>query len=444
MKKTLLALAVGAALAPAAHADVVLTGVLNVGPTIHSTNSGSVSKSNSITSTGPTAVGGGTTAGLSRNYSWLGVGSTEDLGGGLKLDAFLQFQMEPEKAGTGNSNASGITNRNSRIGFTGESWGGVWVGSNENIYERYLYSTDPIDGAMGVGGNLSIFGSPGYGVVFDQPTGKQVVGQAGFYRRTEHTIWYDSPNWNGFTFGAAWMMPFEKVKLSDVNVAVPSTLTGGLTGVTASLCTLASCVNPGSNITPSIWSLGAKYVGPSIPLELWLAYERHKEMYGMFAIQGIGVANQIGTGSTDQGIQAGVAYTFGDIRVFGLFEQLKYKQEGLTVDMQLTEYKRNAFGLGLKWNVASGYVGAQWLKANDASCKFSVSACNANDTGASLYTVGYFHNLSKQTQVYGVVAYIDNKDLASYSPAGGLGVFGGAVSPGQNIFSGTVGIKHSF
>jgi predicted porin len=417
MKKTLIALAVGAALAPAAYADVVLTGVINVGPTIHSTNSGSVNKMNSITSTGATAVSGGTVAGLSRNYSWLGVGSTEDLGGGLKLDLFLQFQMEPEK------NAA-ITNRNSRIGFTGESWGGVWVGTNENIYERYLYSTDPLDGAMGVGGNLSIFGSPGYGVVFDAPNGAAVVGTAGFYRRTEHTIWYDSPNWNGFTFGIAYMMPFEKLKLQDTFD-----------------CTTGACVNPGSNITPSIWSIGAKYAGPSIPLEVWAAYERHKEMYGMAAIQ---TPTQIGTGSNDQAAQVGVAYTFGDVRVFGLFEQLKYKHEGLTADFTLSEYKRNAFGLGLKWNLASGYVGAQWLKANDASCKFSVSACNANDTGASLYGAGYFHNMSKQTQVYGVAAYIDNKDLASYAPAGGLGVFGGGVSPGQNIFSVTVGIKHSF
>jgi hypothetical protein len=52
--------------------------------------------------------------------------------------------------------------------------------------------------------------------------------------------------------------------------------------------------------------------------------------------------------------------------------------------------------------------------------------------------------MSKQTQVYLVGARIDNKDLASFAPAGGLGVFNGSVLPGQSITSFTVGVKHSF
>jgi predicted porin len=422
MKKTLIALAVGAALAPAAHADVVLTGVINLGPTFHSTNGGTDLglHGNSIQGVpGGTVSAGkpesGTTLGLSRNYSWLGVGSTEDLGNGLKLDVFLQFQMEPEK------NAS-ITNRNSRVGFTGESWGGVWYGTNENIYERYLYTTDPLDGAMGVGGNLSIFGSPGYGVVFDAPNGAP-FGTAGFYRRTEHTIWYDSPNWNGLTFGLAYQMPAYKQQCAIA------------TG------TPAACANPADSVNPYAWSGGIKYAGTSIPLEIWGAAEQHKNYFGMNAIKPISV---VGDGSTDTAYQLGAAYTFGDVRVFGVYEQLKYKHSGTIVATDLTEYKRNAWGVGLKWNLASGYFGAQYLQALNASCTLNSGGCNADDTGGSLIGAGYFHNMSKQTQVYLVGAYIQNKDLASYSPAGGLGVFNGAVAPGQDVTSVTIGVKHSF
>jgi predicted porin len=103
--------------------------------------------------------------------------------------------------------------------------------------------------------------------------------------------------------------------------------------------------------------------------------------------------------------------------------------------------------VGLKWNLASGYVGAQYLQAQDGKCTFlnpQLGGCDATDSGAALIGVGYFHNMSKQTQVYGVAAYIKNKDFASYAPAGGLGVYNGAVSPGQDITSFTVGIKHSF
>jgi predicted porin len=439
MKKTLIALAVGAALAPAAHADVVLTGVINLGPTVHNTSGGSTGLTNSITSSSANPVGG-TTIGLSRNYSWLGVGSTEDLGNGLKLDVFLQFQMEPQ----GNA---GITNRNSRVGFTGESWGGIWYGSNENIYERYLYSTDPLDGAMGVGGNLSILGTPGYGVVFDAPTGKGgPFGTAGFYRRTEHTIWYDSPNWNGFTFGAAYLMPAYnttcgQTALGNLVTSDPAVNGGALTPGSA-------CQDPNQKINPWGVSVGAKYAGTSIPLEVWAAYERHKDFFGMAAIGFAGGANTgvsaVGTSATDTGIQAGVAYTLGDVRLFALFEQLKYKHDGAPVG-DLSEYKRNAWGAGLKWNLASGYVGAQYLQANNASCTFNDGTqCNADNTGARLIGAGYFHNLSKQTQVYLVGARINNKDLASFAPAGALGVYNNGVLPGQNITSFTVGVKHSF
>jgi predicted porin len=369
---------------------------------------------------------GGTTIGLSRNYSWIGVGSTEDLGNGLKLDVFMQFQMEPEKSGFGAASAA-ITNRNSRVGFTGESWGGIWYGSNENIYERYLYSTDPLDGAMGVGGNLSIFGTPGYNVVFDAGN---PAGGAGFYRRSEHTIWYDSPNWNGFSFGAAYLMPAYNT-------------TCGTTVISAA----GACVDPNQKLNPWGASVGAKYAGTSIPLEVWAAYERHKDYYGMYQIAAAGGRNgmnAVGTSATDTGINAGVAYTLGDIRIFAMFEQLKYKHEGSAAG-DISEYKRNAWGAGLKWNLPNGYVGGQYLQANNASCSNNDgTACNASETGARLYGAGYFHNMSKQTQVYLVGARIDNKDLASFAPAGGLGVFNGSVLPGQSITSFTVGVKHSF
>lgn len=401
MKKTLIALAVGAALAPAAHADVVLTGVVNLGPTVHHTSgatAGAVSGNNIVTPAA-TAPQTGNTVGLSRNYSWLGVGSTEDLGNGLKLDVFLQFQMEPEKSAN-----AGITNRNSRVGFTGENWGGVWWGTNENIYERYLYSTDPLDGAMGVGGNLSIFGTPGYNVVFD-------VGHsgAGFYRRQEQTIWYDSPNFGGFTFGVAYAMPAFKTATAN----------------------------------PYIFSGGVKYAGTGLPLEVWAAYEKHKDYFGINAMGLSGGAN--GTSSNDHAMQGGVAYTFGDIRLFGLYEQLKYNADGLA-GTAVNEYKRNAWGLGFKWNLASGYFGGQFLQAQDGTCqRASGAVCSAGETGSRLIGLGYFHNMSKQTQVYLVGAVIQNKDAASYGPAGALGVYGGGtVAPGANISSFTVGVKHSF
>src|ERR1043166_3421480 len=87
MKRTLIALAVGAAFAaPAAYADVTLSGSINAGPAVVKSGDGSTNASNSISATGGTAQQGITRTGINTNYTNITIGSMEDLGGGLKLD----------------------------------------------------------------------------------------------------------------------------------------------------------------------------------------------------------------------------------------------------------------------------------------------------------------------------------------------------------------------
>src|SRR3954463_4531595 len=260
MKRTMIALAVGAAFAaPVAYADVTLSGSINAGPAVVKSNDGSSGQANSIRSTvgaTPGNTSGQTSTGINTNYTNITIGSMEDLGGGLKLDFAYQFTANFQSV------TASPQNRNSHIGLVGDSWGGVWIGTNENLYERYFYTVDPLDGAAGMGGNLQVFGSPGYGTVFDAPgtsgplgPGTGPRGTAGFYRRTDQTVWYDSPNWGGFTFGAYTTMNAYK------------------TGNTAL-----------SN--PNVWGVGGKYVGPTVPIQAWVAYERHRDLNGLAQITG--------------------------------------------------------------------------------------------------------------------------------------------------------------
>jgi predicted porin len=417
MKRTLIALAVGAAFAvPAAYADVTLSGSINAGPAWVKSGDGSTNASNGLTNAlganrGATAQQGVTRTGINTNYSNITIGSMEDLGGGLKLD--FAYQLTANFQSTSNA----ATNRNSHIGLVGDSWGGVWIGTNENLYERYYYTVDPLDGAAGIGGNLSIMGTPGYGYVFDAGNG---TPSAEFYRRTDHTVWYDSPNWGGFTFGAYTTLGAFKTSSNVVTGA------------------------PGIN--PNIWGIGAKYVGPAIPIQLWAAYEKHKDLFGADAIASslVGIApTRLGSSSSDNGIQVGVGYTLGDIFLFGNFERLKYKTDGIALlgggDL---EYKRNAFSIGLKWNVPTGYVGAQYMQALKGKCSGSaIPGCNADQSGAKSLGAGYYHTLSKQTQTYIMGQYIKNDDLNFYTVAGGVGV---PVNLGANVYAVTVGLKHSF
>lgn len=411
MKKTLIALAVGAAVAaPAAYAEVTLSGAINAGPVIVKSGDGSTGATNSLHSTGATAQRGVTLTGIDTNYSNITIGSLEDLGGGLKLDFAYQLTANFESGHP-------ATNRNSHIGLTGDSWGGVWYGTNENLYERYLYTVDPLDGAAGVGGNLSILGSPGYGTVFDAPAGDP-RGTAGFYRRDNNTVWYDSPNWGGFTFGAY------------TTLAAYKTTSGPLQN-------------------PEIYGIGGKYVGPTIPIQAWVAYEKHKDLDGLAVITGAagsGGATSVGqstvpTSTSDKGLEIGGGYTLGDIFLFATFEQLKYQADGLTAASDITEYKRNAWSVGLKWNVATGYIGAQFIEAMNAKCENVAGNCNADKTGAKMVGLGYYHTLSKQTQAYVMAAYIKNDELASYGMAGGIGT---PTNLGAHVEALTVGLKHSF
>jgi predicted porin len=265
-----------------------------------------------------------------------------------------------------------------------------------------------------------MFGSPGYGSVFDAP-GAAIRGTADFYRRTDHTVWYDSPNWGGFTFGAY------------------TTLSAYKTGNT-----------PLSN--PRVWGVGAKYVGPSVPIQLWAAYEKHKDLDGLAVITGAAGTvfpnsttsvgqSTVPTSTSDQGIQVGVGYTLGDVFIFGQFEGLKYKADGLGVATDIIEYKRNAWGAGLKWNVATGYFGGQYIHAMNGSCQSVGGGCNASQTGGDMVGVGYYHTLSKQTQTYIMATWIGNDDLNQYNTAGGVGA---VPRLGASIFGLTVGLKHSF
>jgi predicted porin len=428
MRLKTIAVALGAAAAmPSAFADVTLSGNINAGPAYLHQGNGSSNTANSFIGTGPTAQQGISRSGINTNYSNVTIGSMEDLGGGLKLD--FAFQIIAPFQGN-----QGVQNRNSHIGLVGDSWGGVWVGTNEQLYERYMYTVDPLDGAAGIGGNLQVLGSPGFGTVFDQPAGTtgvfgnggSMIGQAGFYRRQENAVWYDSPNWGGFTFGAYTTL---------------STFRSNATGTI-----------PGLN--PSIWGVGAKYVGPVIPVQVWAAYEHHKDMFGLNVISTAGGTGgnvtlpgfNGATSSRDQGFQVGVGYTLGDIFLFGNFERLKYKTDGIAGPI-IDRYRRDAWSVGLKWNVPTGYVGAQYIQAQNGKCDLADgTACNADNTAAKMVGLGYYHTLSKQTQAYVMATYIKNDSLQSYLPAGGGDPSGTGlpVNLGGNVWGATVGLKHSF
>ena len=441
MKKTLIATAVGAAfVAPTAFADVTISGSINAGPAfVHqgsgssgavngivgvlpgstAASTGTVGAGNIITTNG--AAGTGSNWGINTNYSNITIGSLEDLGGGLKLDFAYQLQANFQNT------ANGAFNRNSHIGLVSDSWGGVWYGTNEQLYEAYMYTVDPLDGAAGMGGNLQMLGTPGFGQVFQTggatngdpskcANANGSLGCSEYYMRESNAIWYNTPNFNGFS--------------------------GGVYGTLPAYKTTATATSAGIN--PEGWGIGGKYVGPSLPIQAWIAYEHHKDWFGLAAVNPAGGAfgngaGGTGTSSSDYGAQIGVGYTFGDVFAYINFEQLKYNTDIATGGTD--EYKRNASSIAAKWNIATGYVGGQFIKAWNGSCSLATSGCSADNTGGYMIGLGYYHTLSKQTQAYIMATYNHNDDLQYYTTAGGVGA---PYNLGSTLYGVTVGLKHSF
>ena len=408
MNKKLLVLALAAGFAVPAMADVTISGAFNAGPAGGHSNDGTAAAPAGVTSLGGYGAKGGTNAFITSNYSNFNLASTEDLGNGLKV--VLNYQVDASNTGAPIQSAGTGTlrSRNSYLGLAGD-WGSVKWGSNEHIYEQLLYKSDPLDGAAGVGGNLNMMGTPGGNVFTNVNCGLGGGGGcAQFYRRTENSIWYDSPNIGGFTGSIAWGMPQKTFN------AV------------------------GTNQSAQVLSVGGKFAPTDLPFYVDAAVERHSDYNGMSQIAN----NTYGAGgisnSTDTGMQVGGGVMFGDLTVGARFENLKYKADGVVNGF--AEWKRNAFTVTGKYGLPTGYVGAQFVVAQDAKTKTAgTETFNGNKTGAMYFAAGYYHNLSKQTQAQFVLSFLKNKDNANYinigQPNGGRGTDSTAFY---------VGLKHAF
>jgi predicted porin len=183
MKKSLIALAVAGAFAAPAQA-VEVNGAMAVGLDFSKASAGTNSTLNPSVST----------HGLNAGYSNISLSHSEDVGDGMKMDVFLQAEWKPNRAsGAGGAGTGVLVNRNSYIGVSG-GFGAIRLGSNENAYERMLYSHNYMDGDWSYG-NIAIMGNTGGN------------GSSTVWTRTSDTIMYYSPNFNGVSFEIDYVTP---------------------------------------------------------------------------------------------------------------------------------------------------------------------------------------------------------------------------------------------
>jgi predicted porin len=380
MKKSLIALAVaGAFAAPAAMAEVTISGAVNIG-IAH------------IDSDGDATTPGASRQSLATNYSNMNISSTDDIGNGNSIILNIQFDL----GALNNTNAFG--NRNSYLGIQG-GWGSFKMGTNENVYERWAYESDPLDGAMGIGGNIQMLGQIGLGgpAWFDVGNGQNAGDVGSFWRRTHHTVWYTSP-----------------VIARGITFEIDYTLSAFKDNI------------PGTD--PQVLSAGVQWKPEGSPFFLNLGYETHTDNTGLVATALLGA-----TRTDDTGISFGGGVTLGNFLITARYEMLEWEGDvGGTLE-------RTHMWAGVKWSMPTGYVGAEFGMADDLDGSAAAAVTGGAASGASMIGLGYFHNLSKQSQMYVVGTMIDNDDAAFY----GIGAGTGSPSVGDQMGL-TVGLKHVF
>lgn len=393
MKKSLIALAALAATSAAfAQSSVTLFGVVDLAYENVKTNAGRIS------GLAPSA----------NSSSRIGFRGVEDLGGGMSASFWLEAALSPNSgfgsSGTTQNNqsttipAGGLTfNRRSTVSLSGP-FGELRVG-RDYVPTFWNYTVfDP-------------FGTNSVGSVITAYTG----GVSTFVRASNSIGYFLPGNLGGF-YGQA-MYAFGN-RASTETTAVPAAYG-------------AAPVDTSSN---------GRYIGLRVgygqgPINTAVAYGRTKYAAGTNTASLLGSAAAPIGDYTD--LNWGGSYQFGSIKAMAQYSRQKY-QDAIVPGNTVTA---KGWGLGADWGVGAGDVLLSYSRVQ-------LGGIAGTTPKASKWALGYVHNLSKRTAVYGYYAHVTNSGGAAQTAAsfssGALGAVAGAANVNGSSNGIDIGLRHSF
>lgn len=348
---------------------------------------------------------------ISTNLSYLGLRgfqSLEDSTANFVWQLETQIDISSTSGTSGsNSNTSSsvkgaLTSRNSFIGLASPSLGAFKIGKTDAPYKTSTSSMNPFSGMLG-----------DYSVIMGNSGGDNRVE---FGTRIDHAIWYESPNWDGFTLNAL-VSPGQNRANDNSNLASGSgDCTGGNIPGSGGL---PSACNDGS--FGSAFSVSAGYRTGGIYMTG--AYERHKNVNRTSDL-GIWDAGDIADESAAKiGAQAKLS---SGTTISVIYEDMKrdvpayltWQNERqrtghwLAVSQQLTDKDGMHFG---------------WAHANKTpgdTGQHNTPGGLSPDNAANMLTLAWKHQVDKQLSYYADVAETINHADAHYD----LGAGGRAVT----------------
>jgi len=368
MKKSLIAAFIAGIFAVPSAMAAEVGGAIAVGID-RSKASGSATSSDNVSATR-----------ISSGYTFLQMSHSEEFDNGMSGDLYIQLHL-PVTAGVDGNQS--VNNRNSYVGISGD-FGSVRLGSNENAYERMLYSHSAQDGDWSYG-TISIMG------VAPAAAGNDTGVRSHIWDRTSNTLMYFGPD-------------------GPLKIEMDYVFGGSGTSATR---------------TPSILSLALEY-----------------DMGGIGLFAGYQVATDwAGSGNTptaardDTAMIFGAEFGMGDLAMNIGMETMEWKD---TTNNVQTE--RSAFMVNATYPLASGTLGVTYTRADDSD-QTSGGTTTTTDDGANGLYIGYYHPMGESTTLWAMYGKLTNDPSGTYSFATW------EASPntaGQDFTNYVLGIKHVF
>jgi predicted porin len=412
MKKSLLALAVVAALpgVALAQSSVTISGNIKTGISMFSAD---------------TAAGKVKDTALSDGSSKFIISGKEDLGGGMAAT----FQIDQRYNGSQSNRASAgnlIAGGNTFVGLMG-GFGNVQLGNLDTHYGQ---------GRDEFAARATSLGASSTSLLDYVGSGSNPIANTS---RINNVIRYTTPVMSGFSAQVTHSLaPFGAEGGSGAG-------TQGSTGTIAPGYSTAGTTNGIATTTKPGKGEGTavqlNYVeGPVVAgVSFWNA-KVEQAFYDQSVAAATAAALAAGIKTGEESMKLFASYDLGVAKLGLTYDDSKYKRNG-----GLGEQKRSATSFSATAPVtAAGAMLFQYTKAN-AIKGTSTSGTSYNDTGASQISVGYDYSLSKRTSVGVNYSKINNQVNAAYNFFTATSLQDApTVTAGKDISMFFVGVQHKF
>ncbi|MGJ7505642.1 porin [Variovorax sp. ZT5P49] len=337
--------------------------------------------------------------------SRLGFRGVEDLGGGLSASFWLESPITNDDGATGLSNFS----RRSTVSIAG-SFGEIRLGRDKTATVLNEEQFDPF-ADTGIGGSLIIDAN-------ETSVSGTGYGSNSTYKRAGNMVQYFLPRNLGGFYGNVGYSLHELTRTSPDSVA-------------------------GADKTNTGRHIGGRVGYASGPLDVAASYAQNDTSF----TTGTGAAAVARPGKIKT-FNLGATYDFGMVKVFGEYSRSKDQRDPLNAFTRVPDVDLTGYLIGVTVPIGPGQIRASYSQVKyDFNRVPALGIVNAPDPKANKFALGYVHNLSKRTALYGTIARVSNKNGAGLTVGAGpsyVAAYNRVALQPKSSTGYEFGIRHAF